>query len=72
MIEAGRGGRGAGAAPAAPSGRILCFGDSLTAGYYGVWPHPTYGPRDGRQPGRTWPRFAPYATQVSPAPSPLN
>jgi len=23
---------------------VLCFGDSLTAGYHGVWQHPTFGP----------------------------
>ena len=71
MADWGRGGAGAAPSAGAPSGRILCFGDSLTAGYYGVWPHPTYGPRDGRQPGRTWPRFAPYSTQVSPRAGPL-
>ena len=24
---------------------VLCFGDSITEGYHGIWDHPEFGPR---------------------------
>ena len=27
---------------------VLCFGDSITQGYHGIWQHPTFGPRSGK------------------------
>merc|ERR1719223_1557743 len=46
---------------------VLCFGDSLTAGYHGVWPHPVFGPdnkgaNEFIDSDRV--RYHPYATRL--------
>jgi lysophospholipase L1-like esterase len=51
---------------------VLCFGDSLTEGYYNVWHHPTFG--GGRPDPARWPedellnlRLYPYSIALGAA-----
>ena len=47
------------------SGPVLCFGDSLTAGYYGVWPHPVTSPhRSLEEADPDSVKYHPYATRL--------
>jgi lysophospholipase L1-like esterase len=48
---------------------VLCFGDSITEGYYNVWAHPEFAPqrvegRDSVQHEVSNVRFRPYAVQL--------
>lgn len=43
---------------------VLCFGDSLTEGYLGVWPHPVYGPDNAGTDELGDLRFHPYSIKL--------
>mmetsp|Transcript_23883 Transcript_23883/g.39495 ORF Transcript_23883/g.39495 Transcript_23883/m.39495 type:complete len:257 (+) Transcript_23883:78-848(+) len=40
---------------------VLCFGDSITAGYHGVWAHPIYGPENPNGDELVHARCHPYS-----------
>lgn len=43
---------------------MLCFGDSLTGGYHGVWKHPVYGPSNPGRGELSVVKFHPYALKL--------
>ena len=45
---------------------VLCFGDSLTEGYFNVWQHPVFGPDNPDDPAQetTRLRLHPYSVQL--------
>lgn len=43
---------------------VLCFGDSLTEGYHGVWPHPTFGPSNKGTDEMLHVRLHPYSIRL--------
>ena len=45
---------------------VLCFGDSLTEGYFNVWQHPVFGPDNPDDPAQetTRLRLHPYSMQL--------
>lgn len=45
---------------------VLCFGDSLTEGYFNIWQHPVFGPSHPDDPTQEMARlrFHPYSIQL--------